>query len=451
MGKRKPNMRSSVYEGSDGRWHGWVTMGVRGDGTPDRRHRTGRTEAEVTRKVQELERQRDKGNAANAGRAPTVEQWMQTYLDTVAVRTLAPRSYDDYWSKTRTWIIPSIGAHRLDRLLPEHVDQMHARMIAAGRSSNHALKVHRVLSRALEIAMRRGKVARNVCKLVDPPAPGESELTPLTEAEARKVLAAAAERRNGARWSVGLALGLRQGEALGLRWAYVDLAAGVVRVWWQVSRANWRHGCTDPHACGKRFHRTACPTPCKQHRHRASCAPDCSTPSHRCPKPCPPRCTRHAAQCPQRRGGGLTFREPKAKGKRTVPLPAELVPLLRAHRTTQKRERLAAGELWEDNDLVFCRVDGRPISRNDDWRDWKDLLRAAGVRDVRVHDGRHTAGTLLIEQGVHLRTVQEILGHSRITTTERYTHVASPMAQDAAERMGRALWGATATRTATED
>jgi site-specific recombinase XerD len=65
----------------------------------------------------------------------------------------------------------------------------------------------------------------------------------------------------------------------------------------------------------------------------------------------------------------------------------------------------------------------------------------AGVRSVRVHDGRHTAATLLIEQGVHIRTVQEILGHSRITVTEKYTHVASPMVQDAAKRLGSALWG----------
>jgi site-specific recombinase XerD len=103
-------------------------------------------------------------------------------------------------------------------------------------------------------------------------------------------------------------------------------------------------------------------------------------------------------------------------------------------------ERFASGTAWENHDLVFCRPDGAPIDRSDDWRDWKDLLRAAGVRSVRVHDGRHTAATLLIEQGVHIRTVQEVLGHSRITVTERYTHVASPMVRDAAERMEKALW-----------
>jgi site-specific recombinase XerD len=132
---------------------------------------------------------------------------------------------------------------------------------------------------------------------------------------------------------------------------------------------------------------------------------------------------------------------PKGKSKLTLQCPPQLLHVLGAHRKTQTAERLAAGAAWQDHDLVFCRPDGRPIERADDWRDWKDLLRAAGVRAVRVHDGRHTAGTLLIEQGVHLRTVQEILGHSRITVTEKYTHVASPMARDAAERMDRALWG----------
>jgi site-specific recombinase XerD len=136
----------------------------------------------------------------------------------------------------------------------------------------------------------------------------------------------------------------------------------------------------------------------------------------------------------------LAFRQPKGKSKRTIVLPAERVPLLKAHRAAQLAERLKAGNIWQDHDLVFCREDGRPIPRDVDWRDWKDLLKAALVRDVRVHDGRHTAGTLLIEQGVHVRTVQEILGHSRITITERYMHVASPMQADAAKRMGEALW-----------
>ena len=65
---RKPNGRSSIYEGSDGNWHGWVTMGTKPDGKPDRRHREGATETEVTKKVQKLEGERDANKTRKPGR-----------------------------------------------------------------------------------------------------------------------------------------------------------------------------------------------------------------------------------------------------------------------------------------------------------------------------------------------------------------------------------------------
>jgi site-specific recombinase XerD len=176
----------------------------------------------------------------------------------------------------------------------------------------------------------------------------------------------------------------------------------------------WRHGCDDPHACGARLH-----------------GPNC-----------PPGCTRHATACPQRYGGGLVFRRPKGKSKRTVTLPAPLVAALRAHKAAQGVERERACQLWQEQDLVFAQPDGRPIDPRRDWEEWKTILREAGVREVRVHDMRHTAGTLLVAQGVHIRAVQEILGHSDVRTTQGYTHISSEVARDAAQRMGSALWGA---------
>jgi hypothetical protein len=84
-----------------------------------------------------------------------------------------------------------------------------------------------------------------------------------------------------------------------------------------------------------------------------------------------------------------------------------LLPHLRAHRVAQSAARLAAGELWEDWDLVFAQPNGRPIQPRHDWEAWKALLASAGVRDARLHDARHTAATLLLEQGVDIRVVQE--------------------------------------------
>jgi len=66
---------------------------------------------------------------------------------------------------------------------------------------------------------------------------------------------------------------------------------------------------------------------------------------------------------------------------------------------------------------------------------------AAGIRTARVHDARHTAATLLLEQGIGIRVVQQILGHSQLSQTQRYTHVTAVLSQDAADRMSEALWG----------
>jgi hypothetical protein len=204
MGTRKGNLESTIYQTEDGRWHGRVTMGVKADGSEDRRHREAKTFAEIRNKVRVLEKQRDAGRVAKAGRVPTVEQWMVTYLTTIAPQKLKPRSLDDYWSKTRNDIVPGIGKHRLDRLRPEHLDELYLNLHKQGHAPSHVLKVHRIISRALKIAERRELIGRNVATLVDAPTVTEVEITPLSKDEAKAFLKAALKRRNGLRWAMGL-------------------------------------------------------------------------------------------------------------------------------------------------------------------------------------------------------------------------------------------------------
>ncbi len=102
---------------------------------------------------------------------------------------------------------------------------------------------------------------------------------------------------------------------------------------------------------------------------------------------------------------------------------------------------MAAGSRWRDGDFVWCQANGRPIGAHADWDDWKALLKTAKVRDARLHDARHTAASLLLAQGVDQRVVMEILGHSQISMTTRYTHVLPGVMTDAADRIGQALWG----------
>lgn len=464
----------TVFGNDKDGWQGFLTVGLRPDGKPDRRKRRGKTREECERKIRELEDQLAAGKLGKPGRPATVQAWFETWLSTIAnrpPRALKPRTLDDYWSKCRNWIFPHIGAVRLDALEADHLDRLYTTMYQAGMAQSHVAKVHAVIRRGLEIGVRRDKVARNVARLIGPPEQAKLKILPYSQTEAGRILEAAERRPNPLRWQLGLALGLRQGEALGLRWSDIDFEQLTIRIAWQVQRLTWAHGCADPHACGanrreKRGtkvnrHRMPCPGTGRPHGPNGT-----HTRAGKCPQPCPPDCTGHASGCPKRRlrgmvlgdpndplqprllAGGLLLVRPK-DGERIVPLPEELVPALKAHRTAQKRARLEVGSLWHDHDLLFTQWNGNPIHPRRDWGEWKQLLADAGVRDGRVHDARHTAGTILLELGVDIRVVQEILGHSDLRMTQQYTQVTSALAKDAASRMGTALFGPAATSGAT--
>ena len=116
----------------------------------------------------------------------------------------------------------------------------------------------------------------------------------------------------------------------------------------------------------------------------------------------------------------------------------ELTAALRVHQVAQARERLAVGSCCHDHDLVFCQPDGSPIDPRHDWAEWGQILREVGLEHSRAHAMRHSAATIALA-AVPLPVVQEMLGRSDIRAARSYTHVFSPPAEDAAERMGRVL------------
>ena len=316
-------------------------MGTKADGSPDRRHVKRRTEAARNKGVRELERKRDAGLVAKPGRVKTVKAMLDRHLDVVLPqRERAPNTIIGYRSLCKNQIYPRWGGQRIDRLLPEQLEDGYADMRARGLAASSIRKVHAILSSAYEIEVRRGNVARNPCKLVEPPRLGQAKKTALTKQQARAVLEVAASRSNAARWSVGLACGLRQGEALGLRWPYVNLDAGELRVWFQLQRLPWRHGCTDVAACTEHKHRRPCPRGCPKALRKSGRPHVCIRSND--PRICPTGCTKHASTCPDRQGGGLVFREIKERRRKTVPLPPELVAILKAQREAQDLERETA-------------------------------------------------------------------------------------------------------------
>lgn len=396
---RQPNGTSSVYEGKDGYWHGRVTVGVRDDGKPDRRHVMRKSKADAIRAVRKLERDRDSVTVQAPGRVGTVGEWLEHWVENIAAAVVRENTLAGYRVAIRTHLIPGIGAHRLDRLQAEHLEKLYARMIRNGSSPGTAHQVHRTLRTALGEAERRGRITRNPAALAKAPRVSETEVEPYSVDEVRRLLTTAAEGRNHARWAIALALGLRQGEVLGLRWTDVDLDTGTLLVRRGRLRPRYRHGCGG--SCGKK-----------------------------------------AGYCPKRLADRPETDETKSRaGRRAIGLPDELVGLLKSHREEQDRERDTAAQLWRDSGYVFTDERGEPLNPNTDYHRWKKLLRDAGVRDGRLHDARHTAATVLLILGVPERAVMGLMGWSTTAMAARYQHITGVVRSDVAQRVGGLIWG----------
>lgn len=456
--KKRPLTVAITGPDKDGRYHGFVQVGTKANGKPDRRHRSGPTYEAVEAKLRELEDARETGQRVATGRPLTVEQWLTHWLEQIVRPNRKPKTYAAYRPLVYEHLIPGIGGRRLagtsNLLTPEDIEAVYAKMRDSKHAPSYVHACHRVLRRALRLAVKRGKARENFALLAEAPSIGRRRRVKAHSLdEAKKLLSAIGRSDLPARWLVGVLLGLRQGEVLGLRWSLIDIDSKTpsLRVEKQAQRREWQHGCDDPRACAQRHCRTkpcgpswghGCGDNCGKGNPR--CCPDrvlvhCKRHRRDCPPICPLDCVDHARACPERTGGGVVLVDLKSEdSERTVELPPVVVQALREHRQHQREARLAAGR-WGDADLVFTGAAGQPIDPRRDHEGWERLLADAGLPDAPLHAARHTAATMLLLTGTDVRVVQAILGHSDIRVTQLYADVAAELRRQALERMADQL------------
>lgn len=394
--------RSSVHRRADGGgWEGWVSFGRDpSTGARQRKHVRGRTKTEVDAKIKALETARDRG-AAPVGPDVTLLAYLTSWVTarTVVVR---PNTLSGYRTDLLHVDRSGVGRVKLRALTAEDVERIYAAVLRRGCSAGSVVHVRRTLSAALNAAARRGHILRNPVPLADTPRATEAdELEPYDAKEIAALLAAATGRRNGVRWSFAF-LGLRQGEALALRWDDLNLDDAEMRIRHTLTWLPWQHGC----------------------------AADVDNPT----------CGARPASCPYRRDGGPHIGPPKSKaGRRTIAVPAPVVAELREQRRRQAAERLAAGSLWQDQGFVVTNHTGGPVDRSTDTGEWLALVRAAGVRRLRLHDCRHSAATALLVLGTDARVLMATMGWTSMSLVQRYTHMVPELRRDVAARQAM-LW-----------
>jgi len=314
------------------------------------------TRKEAERLLARLLHEVNHGAVVAPGRT-TVGEWLHRWLVDIAKPNVAAKTWERYEEIVRLHLKPHLGAIPLHQLRPAHVQRLYATLLQAGKHPRTIVHVHRVLHAALQHALRLEVVARNVCDAVTPPRVRPSEIPVITEEEVARILRASEGTRLHIPIVLAVLCGLRRGEVLALRWSDVDLERRILQV---------RRSLEEVRVDGRLVLRT---------------------------------------------------KEPKTGKGRAVVVPPLAAEALKRHRRAQVEERLRAGPVWEDHDLVCPASNGGPWYPSNFQKVFSGFVRQYAIRRVTFHQLRHAHASYAIRLGADLRTVAARLGHATPTLT----------------------------------
>lgn len=306
-----------------------------------------------------------------------LEKYLLKWLEEEHKHQIAHSTWKRYRALAVHHIVPVIGQIPLRKIVPSDIQLVLTTMREAGQSPRSQQQARALLSVALGEAENNEYIPSSPVKKVRIPVNKSREIEPLTIEEVKRLLETYRDTPRSARLHIALLCGLRQGEALGLRWQDIDLENGVLEVRNQIQMIDGKLKLT-----------------------------------------------------------GLKTE----RSRRSLVLTSGTVGALRKHKEFVDQMRSTYGIDWKENDLVFPSPDGSPKQSTLDFNDWKRALRLCGIRPRRLHDARHTAATLMYGQGVGIEVISRALGHSSSAITSKlYVHSAIQPLRLAAEKMEKLL------------
>lgn len=385
MSKRRGNGEGSICKRKDGLWQCQVTTGFDDNGKPKRKTYYGKTREEVRDKLNEA-LMKVKTKTFKEPAKYTFGEWVDIWLNDYMKNSLRKTTWESYETQVRLHIKPTLGSIKLVKLQPVQIQRLYNEK-REEKSARTVRYIHQVINGALEQAFKERLIDFNPASAVKLPRDSKKEMKTLSKEEVRIFLETAKEQTEKAMekkdagacfyytaYFLVLNTGLRRGEILGLKWKDIDFKKGTLRISRQLVRVK----------------------------------------------------------------GGFEFTEPKTPlSNRVIPLSNVVIRELERYRYIQTRERLKIGTIYEDNDLICCTKIGRPIEPTNFIRNFKGVLKKAGLDEtLRFHDLRHTYAVLAASKGIDVKTIQESLGHhSPAFTMEVYGHSTSDMKKEAAEKM----------------
>ncbi len=368
---------SSIVKRADGRFQAKVSY--RDDAGEARRLTlTGHTRDDVQDKLDEARKRVNAGMPAR-DTAVTIANLATLWLEAgLAASDRKATTKSLYASMTRNQILPSaLGRKPVREVKPRDVEAWTASLKGSGLSPSTVRQAYTVLRAILEMAVRDGDLAINPASKVARPRVPRHEAAYLSPADVQAVLDEAVGSRYAPLFDLLVNTGMRRGEALALKWADVDFDAKLIRVRGTLARV----------------------------------------------------------------GGELVVQDPKTtKSRRAIHLSDHTAALFRTLRAREAADRLKAGSVWVSTGFVFTTETGEPCDPRNALRAFSAAAKRAGVTGAGLHTLRHTAASLMLSNGVPLKVVSDVLGHSSVAITgDVYGHVAPDVSADAMASLSAAL------------
>lgn len=283
-----------------------------------------------------------------------LSDYLEQWLESARM-TLRPKTHYQYERIIKLHINPHIGNLPLKSITPQRVERLYADLQKAGRGVRTIRYVHGILHRSLAKAVLYGLIPTNTAHGASLPRYQHKEMLVLDSDQIGRLLAASSGNRLEALFHLAAVTGMRQAEIFGLRWSDVLWSTGLMNVQRQVQRV---------------------------------------------PKQ------------------GWSFMEPKTRaGRRMVPIGAGAIEALRRQKERQAIEKAVAGKRWQEYGLVFTTAIGTPMDAHNLRKDFIAVLKEAGLPEVRFHDLRHSAASLMLNHNIPVLVVSKILGHANPAIT----------------------------------
>lgn len=379
MSTRKDNGEGSITKYKNG-YRASIRLGRDNNGKQIRKEFYGKTKKEVKEKLNNFKKDYLLGNI-DINNNLTFGEWYYIFCEEYQ-KKLKFRTYSRYEGIYRNYIKDSsIAKVKLSDLKVVHLKRFYNQLENSGVSLQTIKDINTRIKPSLSEAERQGLISKNAAKLVTLAQPNKvDEVKILSEEEQIKFLAYLEETNHKHKmlFSFALGTGLRLGELLGLKWCDINFENSELKV------------------------------------------------------------QRNLQKVKNDEGKWVQIEQtPKTVNSiRIVPIPDALLKDLKKYKAKQSEQILFLGDLYQNNDYVFCNDLGIPLDDKTPGRNLKTILKHLNIDYIKFHALRHTYITRLFEAGVDAKVIAEIVGHSDVSTTLNiYTHVNKKKKTEAVDKI----------------